>query len=237
MSDTSLIDLQLDIGGRLTADEGLVDIPVYDERKADIATEIEVALGTLTGKNGKMGACCVVLQPTASDEMPDAPFGPMKVNLSILVLENVLVNKGATGTGKHALTIARRIHRILKHYIPGGIAACLNPSTPTIVPVENPLADVAYEVRFETTEADPGRELKVATPAISPTSGTVPRTVTITCGTSGASIYYTLDGTYPRSGNGTLYSGPVTVTQAAMLRAGAYKTGMIGSDIAYGVYS
>ena len=76
---------------------------------------------------------------------------------------------------------------------------------------------------------------QVAAPSLSPDGGTYPSTspttVTITTGTSGANIRYTVDGTIPTESNGTLIlasSGTVAVTstaQGAVLQAIAIKTG------------
>jgi hypothetical protein len=65
-------------------------------------------------------------------------------------------------------------------------------------------------------------------------AGTGPVTITLTCATSGAAIYRTLDGSYPWSGNAqaTLYAAPFAVASAALLRAVAHKTGMVASDAA-----
>src|SRR4029078_10293410 len=61
---------------------------------------------------------------------------------------------------------------------------------------------------------------KVATPTFSPVAGTYTsaQSVTITSATSGASIYYTTDGTTPTAGS-TLYSGPVSVAVSETLKA------------------
>jgi hypothetical protein len=233
MTDTILTDLQADIAARLSADAFFVDIPVIDERKADVVGDISKALGVLTVKGGKLGVCAVVLSPTADDEMPDATFGPLEVVMTVRVLENVLFNTGATGTGKAALTVARRIHRILKHYRPVGLAQPLRPRNPGITPVADPLAPVAYEVNFSTTEADAGRELKCAIPTIA-AGGTVhPQTVTLATNTGGASIYYTLNGTHPAAGNtaAVLYTVPFSMATAGSVRACAYLTGYVASDV------
>lgn len=231
--DTSLTDLQADLVERLKSDEFFADIPVLDERKSDLASDIELALGTLTEAGGKLGICAVVLSPVANDELPDVVFGPLEVELSVLVLENVLLNTGPTGTGKAALTVARRIHRILKHYRAVGLGQALVPAKQSIIPVDNPLAPLAYEVRFATTEADREVNSKVAMPTISPDGGAVPQTVSLACTTAGASIYFTLDGSYPRAGNSaaTLYVAPFELMSAGTLRAAAFKSGYIASDV------
>ena len=62
-------------------------------------------------------------------------------------------------------------------------------------------------------------------PIILPTSGAYssPQIVTISDSTSGASIYYTLDGTTPTV-NSTRYTGPVTVSSSGVLQAMAVAT-------------
>src|SRR6185503_8767511 len=59
---------------------------------------------------------------------------------------------------------------------------------------------------------------KVATPTFSVAAGTynAPLSVTISTATSGATIYYTTDGTVPTTSS-TLYTGPVAVNQSLTL--------------------
>lgn len=73
----------------------------------------------------------------------------------------------------------------------------------------------------------------VATPSISPAAATYndDQTVTITCATGGASIYYTTDGSAPDSGD-TLYSGGFTLGASATVKAIAIKTGYTDSAVA-----
>jgi hypothetical protein len=63
-----------------------------------------------------------------------------------------------------------------------------------------------------------------AAPTFSPAAGTYPvaQNVTITSGTSGATIRYTTDGSNPSTTAGTVYSGPVTIAAATSLKAIAY---------------
>ncbi len=60
---------------------------------------------------------------------------------------------------------------------------------------------------------------QVAPPTFAPVSGaSVPTNVTISCTTTGAAIYYTLDGTLPTQGS-TLYTGAVYLASASTVRA------------------
>ena len=66
----------------------------------------------------------------------------------------------------------------------------------------------------------------VATPVISPNGGNYSGSVSVTMqtATSGASIYYTTNGSTPTQSS-TLYSGPMTLANSAMIKAKAFKTG------------
>jgi regulation of enolase protein 1 (concanavalin A-like superfamily) len=78
-----------------------------------------------------------------------------------------------------------------------------------------------------------------AAPTFSPGSGTYSATqsVTISTTTSGASIRYTTDGSTPSETVGTLYSGPLTVSNTTTVKAVAYASGMSDSAVASATYS
>ena len=60
---------------------------------------------------------------------------------------------------------------------------------------------------------------------------TTPFDVEITSLTPGAEIRYTLDGSKPSESRGTLYSGPLSVTGTTTLRAIAYRTGYLSTNV------
>ena len=92
-----------------------------------------------------------------------------------------------------------------------------------------PADDVTVNVTFEEEVA------QVATPTISPVDGTVfagtTQSVSMTCGTAGATIYYTLDGTTPTSSS-TRYTAAFTIYGTKTVKAIAIKEGMTNSTIA-----
>ena len=85
---------------------------------------------------------------------------------------------------------------------------------------------------YEDTVTDEGSKI-VATPIFSIESGAVNSgtSVTITCSTEGAKIYYTKDGTEPTAAS-TEYTAAISVTPPMTLKAIAVKDGMNDSAVA-----
>ena len=79
---------------------------------------------------------------------------------------------------------------------------------------------------------------QVATPVIAPDGGTFKdsQTVTITCATADAKIYYTTDGSIPTASS-TLYSAPITLTDTTTIKAIAAKDGMTDSTVAAATFT
>ncbi len=61
-------------------------------------------------------------------------------------------------------------------------------------------------------------------------------TITLATTTDGASIYYTTNGDIPTPTNGTLYTTPFTVNKSTIVRARAYKDGMLYSGVTTGSF-
>jgi len=77
-------------------------------------------------------------------------------------------------------------------------------------------------------------QLTVLSPVISPASDNylTPQTITLTCATADASIYYTTDGSVPSNTNGTIYTAAFNIAASTVVKAIAYKTGMVKSNVA-----
>jgi len=78
----------------------------------------------------------------------------------------------------------------------------------------------------------------VADPVINPTGGTydTAQTITITCITDGASIYYTNDGSDPTESS-TLYTASIELSESATIKAKAFKAACTPSNIVSEVYA
>lgn len=58
-----------------------------------------------------------------------------------------------------------------------------------------------------------------------------PFAVTLSCGTPGATIYWTTNGTAPSPSSGAAYSSPITIAKTTFLRAAAFLTNHVPSDV------
>ena len=78
----------------------------------------------------------------------------------------------------------------------------------------------------------------VAAPVFSPVAGTytAAQNVTISCATSGADIYYTLDGSAPTASS-TKYTGPIAISTTTTVKAIAVKSGMNNSAVVSATYT
>ena len=93
--------------------------------------------------------------------------------------------------------------------------------------IDSPVASAAYTITIPP----------VATPTFNPAAGTYSsaQSVTISCATAGASIYYTMDGSVPTTAS-TLYASPVNVSASVTIKAIAAKSGMTDSAVATAAY-
>ncbi|MBO7491914.1 MAG: chitobiase/beta-hexosaminidase C-terminal domain-containing protein [Bacteroidales bacterium] len=79
---------------------------------------------------------------------------------------------------------------------------------------------------------------QLPTPTFTPVAGTYADSVavSIACGTTGAEIRYTTDGTEPTA-TSTLYANPITLTTTTTLKAKAFKNYWADSETATGLYT
>ncbi len=91
----------------------------------------------------------------------------------------------------------------------------------------NDPSHLSYDCRFKTSGG-----LSTVLPQLdAPTITRNGAAYTLTCGTSGAAIFYTLDGSNPSPRNGTFYSAPFTPATGLTLNARAWLAGYLASDL------
>ena len=136
------------VKARIEAHAWFADLPVITEDKGNIENDIEVALGTLTEKQTKIGACIVLLAPLAKCPNPNAPGPIIEPLIVVSVVEDVTINQGATGTGKPALQIVEMLMRRIHHFnSTDANAAFVSDSVPYKLIKDAPLT---YSVFFQT---------------------------------------------------------------------------------------
>jgi hypothetical protein len=239
MNERSLITLQEDLAGCVASDAYFSTITILTDRKDGLLERIQNSLAVVTEKGGKVGACVLVMQFIGKDKLPGASAVALGIQVVFRVLEDPVLNMGPQGTCKEAESICKRLLVTMKAYQAAGLCKPLTPEDPCIVPVQDDLAPVAFEVRFTTLEDCPNNEPRAAAPVITPSTGAVPKTITLTCATSAAEIWYTTDGSHPYSDNAAAskYTDPIVIIQACTLRTRAFKSGYIGSNTNAAAYS
>jgi len=235
--EDSLRALQEDLRWPLLADEYFRDVGIVQYQNAELETEIKRMLSPVTEIGGKCGVGVVVMPLRAADQFLDASSKhPLRVKCTYLVLEVPEINKGPAGVGKPALSVCSRIRHVLKHYILGGTGSPLVPDAENfIVPVDDPICPVAYEVNFNAFEHIDQNFFKVIAPTFS--YNDVTGILSLACITPDATIYYTLDGSYPFTSSANpnpaavAYTGPITIEGEVLVRAAAFKESYLPSNV------
>jgi hypothetical protein len=227
-----LLTIQAILADFVEGDPYFSDIPIITENAKDIVGEMDKALGPIAGKAGKSGICVIMNTPVSRLNDPNThPTYFDDIPVIGVVRENVTINQGSSGTGKHALAVAEVLLAVMQQYRGSERALCFWPDKVPIVPV----MDEEYRTYNAVVHTQGGYVYSVttvATPVITAIDG---NTFKVTCATAGASAYYTVDGTRPTQAstavdldNNVDLAGPLPVT----VRVRAYKDGLRSSIIA-----
>lgn len=223
-----------ELGKRLEADSYFSDIAIVVADDNEVLAELKRKQGVISSKLGKRGMCVVVLPLEADDNQTNVLFGPMTLSPRFQVIENVALNRDRNGTGKTSLQVARRVKDVIKSTVLEGLTGAMVPDNPCIEAIDlsgeiGPNGK-AHQVSFRCLEACVQSAQQVAMPIV---AAVEENKVGITCATADATIYYTLNDGYPSAEeNAEVYAAPIDVPEDGLvLRACAYKAGMIGSVV------
>lgn len=182
----------------------------------------------LAGRNGKVGSGILINLPSADPTDDDLGGAQMVANIALDILNKddmaLVLSNGSGLTAEEVMAIVWfLLHQWLNQATGAGNWYCSGAD-----PIEDQRGAYGYRliltVRFANDE--PAKCENVIT---SLAGGTA----TLTCGTAGAAIYYTLDGTFPGPGNNAavLYAAPFAVTSGQTLLTAAFNADFIGSDV------
>jgi chitobiase/beta-hexosaminidase-like protein len=229
-----LQSLQLDIAARLQPDERFLYVPVLVWRPRDAAAAVMIrntlnnALLGIVKQNGKGGLACMVMMPDA--EVPDAnvPGPQFEVIATVRVYETPIFNEGANGTHITAEQCALDALGLLHLWNPGGNVIVADKKA--IREGSAPEGSIAHDVVVRQAVGVTPRGF-VQRPRIT-LAGSM---MSIACGTAGAAIYWSCNGTLPTPTTGALYAGAADISllsAGTLIRAVAYKAGLNASDVA-----
>ena len=126
------------------------DVPKMVDDDGDIIAELQKALATLAGEGGRNGVACIIEVPDLSVALPNLTgpeFGEMTIDINMV--ENVLLNRGESGTRKTARRLAMAAAQTLHHKAIPGLNKVL--LVKRIFKKDNPdTKDLIYTTQIET---------------------------------------------------------------------------------------
>lgn len=231
MSEPLQLD-QDDYHALLDADEYFGNVKVLSQRKGVTDSDIETALSTLLDKDDKIGACVIVIAPELVPDPSQTPAPRYFVRLGIqVIVQPLLADDATSGVLKTVEDVCERVRQI-GHFRSFGRAGTFMFDGMEPIPVDP--GKNSYGVFFKRVGGDSVVD-RVATPVIGSVAAVGPATgwdLTLTCATSGAAIYYTIDGSEPTALAGTAYTVAFNVPTACTVRAAAVKAAFQQSETA-----
>ena len=226
--------IQPDVFAKLAGEPFFAAISLFQIRRARYQSEIDEALSSATfdpGQAGKLpGATIEVLMPLIKTNLVNAPGPVVTLEQRLTVKENPSINLAEGGVNLTAEEIAVEILQTLHQFYLGGICQALYPAPEAILPNPHFPGLVAYDVILQATFnlTPPARTGCPLPPA---ESGLV-LTFSALATDPGASIYTTIDGSFPGPGNAAavLYTAPFAVASGTIIRWAAYAPGKLGSS-------
>jgi hypothetical protein len=208
----------------------IVQIQAIPEHIHDVVNKISIDVQ-------KIGIVAVVRTVQANIGEGGNKPGPTfdAVRVSVRVIENVIVNRGATGspskTGSliSATTLAERILSLLHYTVPTGWSAhlhCVDPALQLISPDEQ---HTGFDCNFALMGSLLYNPTQLGPLSLVSAGGMV--TITSSTGFPGEAVFYTVDGTLPSPRNGHFYTAPFAASPGARVRARSWLAGYLTADL------
>lgn len=213
--------LQDDIAGRLAADEFFAHIPVGAQHKGVIADDIAQALQALAGDGTEAGAGVIVMMPSRTVPHPNIPGPAYDLTITIRAMEIPFINRAEGGTNRTATAISLRIEHLLHQLTLSGVVL----TAQRVGGLQDAAGGVASDVDISFRYGLPAAN-RVQAPSMT-LAGSL---VTLSSATSGATIRYTTDGSYPGL-TAAAYTAPFAAASGTTIRAVAYAAGRQASDL------
>jgi len=220
MSGALLTDLQNDLAGYMLQCSTLDHLNIVVDDMGSIDSKAEKAVKTVKSRGGTQGIAALILRPTVSTSNGNLPGPQSEANITIQLVENVLVNRSVRGSKILSDDMSFRILSALHHLALGNHVVYAEASA--IRPLPVPEGFVSYEIRLKSPLYNPCVE-KTRQPVIDNDAGTV----AITSATPSNSLYYSIDGSYPSE----VYTVPFSVSSSDLVRAIATSPDLLPSSI------
>ena len=215
-----LTDLQRDIANYMGQCSTLDHLNIVVDDMGTIDSTAEKAVKTVKSRAGTQGMAALVLRPSVSNTMGNVPGPQSEANITIQLVENVLVNRSQRGSKILSDDMGFRILSALHLWTIGSHSMSAEPNS--MRPLPMPEGFVSYEISLKIMLYNPCTH-KTIQPLIDNDAGTV----TLTSSTPSSSLFYSLDGCYPH----TEYTSPFTTESGDLVRAIATSPDLIPSSI------
>lgn len=224
-----LDEIQSDTAARLAVTPGLALASIVIDDDKTLESKVEQLLTKLAGDKSKLGLCIIVMKPEIMEAENNLPGPVFKIKQTVQVIEHPTINLGSKGTHLRCGNAAIRVLRSL-HLASIGSTTLYADKSPA-VPLPTREGFISYMV---TVFCHPSSFVAEKTGSINPSWNDGDDTLSLTCATSGSSIFYTSSGKYPHP-NGVdsiQYAGPITGLEVGTrIRAAAYSETMNPGDV------